>query len=108
MDKIIELETVDAFIRYGNWVRYEFTTKEDVYVEEMGDSTDIFGIEISDDGDASVLVVGSDSYAVHEDVTHLFDVDRIIDDCKKVDSNEIDHTEFYVDWLKQEEEEELN
>lgn len=98
MKKIFEVQEPTVYIKHDNWVRYEFLTKEDIYVHDDNQ----FCLEIlttEDSIKATVASVGSDGYWVYDEVTEFFDVDSLILQFKNVDTASIDHTEAYKEWL---------
>lgn len=85
-----------------NMVSYEFKTSKPVFVEDADCNCFTFRLFIEPDGSNYIMSGNSDDYAVHEDVSHLFDgeftlmlLDYIIshDDIQN-------QTNEYIEWLK--------
>jgi hypothetical protein len=74
-------------------VTYEFTTKEDVYIEEADFETELFRLFINKDGTLGIFVANDEDYDIQEDVTIHFDVEAIKTIC--INSNAENVTDKY-------------
>jgi hypothetical protein len=60
-------------VQTEEYTTYEFTTAEDVFVEEADSEFDLFRLFINKDGSTEIFVANNGDYDIHEDVTGLFD-----------------------------------
>lgn len=107
IQETINLDSPLVFIKQASWERFEFHTRDELFVEEADVTTDHFALESSlEDGETvqRVFVANSDDYSIHEDVTYHFEerLDALVGLLRTLPNK--DHTEFYNEWLKSEEE----
>jgi hypothetical protein len=108
LKRVIDHETLS----FKGW---EFLTEEEIYVEEYGDTRDLFRLEFSKPhNEYSIMVANYDEYCVHEDATEDFpDIEVVIKEIKNQESvyikegtiSEIDSTYHYLEYIREEEEE---
>lgn len=84
----------------NRWIGYEFETKDDVYVEEADSEFSLFRLEKHGEN-VCIMVANWDEYCIHEDVTHLFDVDSILALCESQENLD-DHTEYFLEYCEEE------
>lgn len=92
--------SVNHVIKTERWIGYEFETKDYVYVEEAESEFSLFRLE-KHGNSVGIMVANWDEYCIHEDVTHLFDVESILAMCE-AEKDLSDHTQFYLDYCEEE------
>jgi hypothetical protein len=94
--------SVKWVVKTDEFKTFEFRTKVDVYIEESDMEYDLFRLFIWNEdhptksGDVEILVANREDYDIHEDVTHLFDVDVIEAACIAAEPDITDMTAEYI------------
>jgi hypothetical protein len=82
---------------------YEFRTDEEIWIDKADMYCDLFRIEIvKKTGEIDIFVANNDDYDVHENVTHLFDEQKIVDRCRD-EERLLDYTGYYEIWVEEKE-----
>lgn len=71
----------------GSFTAYEFRTDINFYLEEAGYEVDLFRVEIYKDY-AIVYVANEDGYWIHDEVTYLFNAERLIEQAESAEDVE--------------------
>lgn len=83
---------------------YEFVTFDDVYIEETEDEQSLFRLNVyKDKGEFSVYCAYSEDFDLMEDVTDLFDTEKLFEDIKKKieEQDGVDNLgEEYIEYYK--------
>jgi hypothetical protein len=97
-----DIYSVDWVVYTDDFVTYEFLTKDNVYVEESEIETAIFRIFYwKKDSKMEILVANSQDYDIHEDVSHLFDLDSIFAACEAAEPDIDDVSKEYEEHYAQ-------
>lgn len=89
------IDDVNFVVKLKKYITYEFETKDPIYVQEAETDCSLFRLFINEDGTREIMVANDDDFDIHEDVTHLFDVDSIAFEC--LSSNTFDCTDSYIE-----------
>lgn len=103
----------DSILAFKGW---EFETEEDVYVEEYGDTRNLFRLEYDkiEKEYRGIFVANYDEYCIHEDASSDFpDYNAIIEEIQKQEASmtvaermELNCTYYFLEYVVQEMEEE--
>ncbi|WP_437834343.1 hypothetical protein ACQRXC_28990 (plasmid) [Niallia taxi] len=96
----IKLERIidDSILSFKGW---EFETKEAIYIAESDMEVDLFRLEYNKTNRSyRIFVANHEEYCIHEDVTYLFNLVQIINQCKKQETADIDNQiKYYLEYV---------
>jgi hypothetical protein len=97
-----EVSQVKWVVTTDEFKTFEFTTEKNVHIEESDMDYDLFRLFLWNQdheemgGHIEIMVANREDYDIHEDVTHLFDIDVIVAECLAVESSLSDMTAEYI------------
>lgn len=89
---------------------FEFETSRSLHLEHEGLDVDYFRLELHETGEKFVMVASPEEFFVHEDVTPLFDLSMIEQECRKqLNTEEVhDSSLDFINFLRSVKEEEYS